>query len=64
MNNELLKLELSDNGKGFNINTTKSKGRGLMTMKNRIESINGKILFKSHQGIGTTLKIEIKCKKH
>jgi signal transduction histidine kinase len=56
-----LKIELSDNGSGFNINSTKSKGRGLMTMKNRIESIDGQFLFESQKGIGTTLKIEIKC---
>jgi signal transduction histidine kinase len=64
LNKENLEIQLSDNGKGFNSNTTKSKGRGLMTMRNRIESVDGYFLFESHEGLGTTLKIEIKCKNY
>jgi len=58
-----LEIKLSDNGKGFNVNSTKSNGRGLMTMKNRIGSIGGLFSFESKKGKGTHLKIVIKCKK-
>ena len=58
-----LEIKLSDNGKGFNINSTKSKGRGLMTMKNRISSIGGHSTFESNKGQGTHLKIVTKCRK-
>jgi len=63
LKNDNLEIVLMDNGKGFDVNTTKSKGRGLLTMINRIDSIGGYTLFESQKGIGTQLKIEIKCKK-
>ena len=58
-----LTIILTDNGKGFNVNRIKSEGRGLMTMKNRIDSINGTFLIKSNKGEGTEVKIEIPCQK-
>jgi len=63
MKEDNLEIKLSDNGIGFNINSTHAKGRGLMTMKNRIDSINGQFSLKSDKGTGTHLTIEIKCKE-
>ncbi|WP_395052556.1 sensor histidine kinase [Flavobacterium sp.] len=52
------KLELKDDGKGFEISTTKSNGIGLNNMKKRAEMINGKYQFESNKN-GTKLTIEI-----
>ncbi|MBI1307699.1 MAG: tetratricopeptide repeat protein [Bacteroidetes bacterium] len=49
---------VEDDGKGFNSNN-KSDGIGLTNMRNRIESINGKIWIDSHEQSGTTVTIEI-----
>jgi len=57
-----LEINLSDDGVGFNMKSTHWKGRGLMTMKNRIHSINGHFSFDSIIGEGTHLKIIITCK--
>ena len=61
--NKILEIDLNDNGKGFKIDTTKSKGRGLITMKNRIDSINGHSTLTSKKNKGTHLNITIECKK-
>ena len=51
-------LEVSDNGKGFNIGEKKN-GIGLKNMKERIEEINGIFSIESQLEKGTTIKIEI-----
>jgi len=63
LNSDKLTVKLLDNGKGFNLKGIKSKGRGLMTMKNRIDSINGYFIIKSKKGEGTQVNIEVKCEK-
>ena len=51
-------LEVSDNGKGFNVDEKKN-GIGLKNMKERIEEINGIFSIESQLEKGTTIKIEI-----
>ena len=51
-------LEVSDNGKGFNVDEKKN-GIGLKNMKERIEEINGIYSIESQLEKGTTIKIEI-----
>ena len=51
-------LTISDNGKGFNINETKS-GIGLKNMKERVEEINGVFTIESTLEKGTNIDIEI-----
>jgi signal transduction histidine kinase len=52
------KLELQDDGKGFEILTTKTNGIGLNNMKKRAQIINGNYNFTSNTK-GTKLTIEI-----
>ena len=58
-----LEIIMTDNGIGFNTNSKKFKGRGLLTMKNRIDSIDAIYKLESSKGKGTQLKIELECKK-
>ena len=51
-------LTISDNGKGFIINETKS-GIGLKNMKERVEEINGVFTIESTLDKGTNIDIEI-----
>ncbi|REE80815.1 tetratricopeptide repeat protein [Lutibacter oceani] len=54
-------FEISDNGNGFNINTTEL-GNGLENMQKRIAEINGEILIQSEINKGTVIKIT--CNKN
>lgn len=58
-----ISIDLNDDGIGFKMNSSNQKGRGLMTMKNRINSIGGNFNYKSDLGKGTHLKIIIKCEQ-
>lgn len=53
-----LHIIVSDNGKGFDINTI-DLGNGLENMQNRIDEIDEKIQIDSAIGKGTTIKIRI-----
>ena len=57
-NTNFAKLELQDNGKGFEIAKNKSNGIGLNNMKKRAEIINCNYNFESNKN-GTKLTIEI-----
>lgn len=59
--NDKLKLSLSDDGVGFDINNGSNKGIGLSNMKKRTEIIGGKYKFESTTKTGTQLKITIPC---
>lgn len=53
-----IELELSDNGKGFDLEKAKEqKGIGIFNMINRIESIGGNYSLTSKPGKGVVLKI-------
>jgi len=49
------RLELRDNGKGFNIDSTKGGGIGLIGMKERAEQIGATLAITSEPGAGTTI---------
>ena len=54
-----LDITVSDNGKGFDMETSRDHhdGRGLNTMKSRIESFGGKYILTSKPGQGVKLNI-------
>ena len=59
-------VKYNDDGKGFDFEKTKNdplKGLGLNNIINRINSINGKCVFKSAEGKGTTVYIDVNYKK-
>jgi signal transduction histidine kinase len=58
MIDDVIRIVLSDDGKGFDINKRK-EGIGLTNMTNRVESFNGKISIESSPGKGCKIKIEI-----
>jgi two-component system, NarL family, sensor kinase len=58
LNRKLLKLLLSDNGKGFTPSSFK-EGMGLKNIQTRIKSYNGEFHFQSEAGKGTSYRIEI-----
>ena len=53
-----IKIEIQDNGKGFNIETV-AFGNGLNNMVKRIEEIDGSFEIDSHEKQGTTIHILI-----
>lgn len=58
LQNKNLILEVKDNGKGFNDSKTK-KGIGLKNMQDRVDEINGVLVFTSQINTGTILQITI-----
>ncbi|OHX65276.1 sensor histidine kinase [Flammeovirga pacifica] len=60
---DLLQLTIEDNGKGFDVDEALSKsnakGLGLVSMKNRVNSIGGSILWESSPTFGTCIIVEI-----
>ena len=56
--NKQIKIEIKDNGNGFDINKV-NLGNGLQNMKKRIEEINGNISFDSKINEGTLITILI-----
>ncbi|HBF89123.1 MAG TPA: hypothetical protein DDX39_10815 [Bacteroidales bacterium] len=64
--NEFLKVQYSDNGKGFDVNETLSKhpGIGLLNMQSRIKSINGFMEIKSTLEKGTIIIFNLKMHKN
>ncbi len=60
-NEQFVKLIISDNGEGFNLNSIKNKmgGSGLKNMQARAELLNGTFEIQSKMGKGTSIKIEI-----
>ena len=54
----VIRIALSDDGKGFDTNKRK-EGIGITNMINRVESFNGKIDIESAPGKGCKIKIEI-----
>jgi len=57
---------IEDDGKGFDLEEVKKHGRGigLMSMKNRVVSIGGKISIDSAPGAGTIIAIELSLQPH
>jgi two-component system NarL family sensor kinase len=54
-----LTIMIEDDGKGFDKNMVKKKGRGLTNITTRAKWLNGAVAFDSSPGRGTTISIEI-----
>ncbi|OZM58163.1 hypothetical protein CIB95_00875 [Lottiidibacillus patelloidae] len=54
-----LRLLISDNGKGFNIEKEKLISYGLKTMKERCEELGGTLSLQSKEGEGTYLQVKV-----
>ncbi|CAG9622526.1 sensor histidine kinase [Sutcliffiella rhizosphaerae] len=50
---------ISDNGKGFELNTQKQSSYGLHTMRERCEEIGGQFSIRSKKGEGTHIEIHV-----
>ncbi|HYC30603.1 MAG TPA: ATP-binding protein, partial [Chitinophagaceae bacterium] len=53
------RMEISDDGTGFDQNSDKASGIGLINMRQRVEVMNGVLQILSTPGSGTTLTINI-----
>lgn len=58
-----IRIELKDNGKGFDVSKTNYSGRGLRNISSRIKSHEGDVLITSNIGKGTVYKINIPLNK-
>jgi signal transduction histidine kinase len=57
---DVCRLTITDNGVGFDHESVEHYGGyGLENMRNRLEKINGALIFDSEPGKGTTLDIEV-----
>ncbi|MEP6674927.1 MAG: PAS domain S-box protein, partial [Ferruginibacter sp.] len=54
-----LQVLLTDDGKGFSIETTKPKGIGISNIRNRVESFNGSVWIQSSPQNGCSITINI-----
>ena len=50
-----ISLEISDNGKGFDVSSAEGNGMGLRSMRERMESLGGSLRLESTLGQGTHL---------
>jgi signal transduction histidine kinase len=57
--NNLIKLSVRDNGKGFSVKQF-STGNGLLNMKSRAEEMNATIKIESEPGSGTNIELILK----
>lgn len=60
--NDVLHLSLKDNGMGFRKSVLNTDGGhlGLVGLKDRIESLGGKLNINSELGVGTAIKVSVK----
>jgi signal transduction histidine kinase len=56
---ELVRLTVRDNGKGFDPDGVEGEGLGLMGMRERATLVDGKLAIRSAPGSGTTIELEI-----
>jgi signal transduction histidine kinase len=59
LKDELIILDIEDDGLGFNIKKTK-KGIGFKNMRNRIEQLKGTLSIQSYSNRGTKVSASIK----
>ena len=57
--NNILYVEYSDNGKGYDINMINKKGTGLLNIQSRIKSVNGIIEINSKPTEGTKINFQL-----
>lgn len=58
--NNLMEMMISDNGKGFDMTTSKERGNGLHTMSQRAKKLKANFDIKSIIGKGTFIRISFK----
>ena len=56
-------LTISDNGRGFDIETIAGTGLGLQSMRERMQELDGWLDVVSTPGMGTTLTARCQCAK-
>jgi signal transduction histidine kinase len=64
-NGEMLRMEISDNGKSFAVEKTlrrKNNRLGLLGMRERVEMIGGSLTIESAPGSGTTVRADVPFK--
>jgi signal transduction histidine kinase len=61
---EMLQLDITDNGPGFDMNTVHRSGVGIMNMKHRIKLLNGTIEWQSNTPTGTKVFISLPFLNH
>lgn len=54
-----LALTVTDDGVGFDVNTTWRKGLGLISMRERLEAVGGSLVIHSYPGAGTRLEVSV-----
>jgi signal transduction histidine kinase len=54
-----LALSMTDDGKGFDVNGAPSDGLGLISMRERVESVGGTLEIHSTPGSGTRLRVTV-----
>ena len=57
--NGLVVIAIRDNGKGLDASTESQLGNGIRNMRQRIESVGGKLSVQSSSGSGTIVRMEI-----
>jgi len=57
-------MEISDNGKGFDLQLVHKKGYGLNSMQKRIKAIGGEICWKHNNPTGTCLLVRVPLQAH
>ena len=62
--NNLLVLQIADNGKGFDANQKERKTLGLLGMQERIADIGGYYQIHSRPGAGTRVTVTVAVKDH
>ena len=55
----ILVVDFSDDGKGFQTDLTNSKGMGLYNIKTRMDTFGGKMILDSSSGTGTHVELEM-----
>ncbi len=60
--NKKLKITISDNGKGFDLNKAKHKGNGLTNMQDRATEIKGELFILTQRNSGTKIMFVIPLK--
>lgn len=58
--NDIVHLEISDNGIGFDVNQPR-KGVGINSMRERVQTLSGQFRITSQIGRGTSVSVEIPC---
>jgi signal transduction histidine kinase len=57
-------MEIEDNGIGISATKGKSKGLGLVSMRERVEHAGGVFHLRSSPGKGTRIRVEIPIEVH